>query len=793
MLHPSAFVLSTLGRGVRVLLPLLLLGWLATGVLPALLALLHPVAAALGPTGLVETPLQKNVAAGALLLLGCLALGLLLRVPFMRRAENWVATRLLRRIPLYKPLRRLVSAFTGRGIGGEAGPPPFRPCLLTDGDGVSALGYVVEDEGGPLLSVLLPEAPMAFSGAVVAAPRERVRVLDVPLVDAVAVVTGWGDGLADLLAADARRRAEAGRSAAGAVGTALALLLAVALAASPAQAEPPALPAPAPAPAPAPGAVAREVQVPLRDGTRLAATLLLAPGSERRPVVVVQTPYDKTHLAREVGGEPSEAARGSLYAWERLDRRAYAWLVVDWRGFHASRAAGLRGSARGWRRGQDGYDVVEWAAAQPWCNGRVGLWGASALGKQQLDTAAEQPPHLVCAVPLIASMGTRYTSFYEGGVLLEAHTRTLDALGFGVGARVRESPLPGAPAWAWAERLTVRPEAIDVPCLFVSGWWDNAPQEVLRTFEDVVARGGPRARAGSLLMLGPWTHTAVDLREQGDRTFPAAEGASTALTQRFLDAHLRGLDTGLSTVPRVSAFQAGEERWRGAARWADLVGAPEVWHLHADGRLAPAPPAPSTGLRPARTYRYDPRQPVPTLGGRNLPPLPSGPRDLRALEARSDVLRFASDPLPAPLALCGSVEAALTVSADRPDVDVALLLADAHPDGRVLLVGETIQRASLRDGRARALLRPGESVPLRLRLPPCACTLAAGHRLVLLVTSGGAPRWERNPHSGAPAWDEAGARDVTVRLALGPGEAALTLPRLGAGGAPAAPAPLSPR
>lgn len=336
--------------------------------------------------------------------------------------------------------------------------------------------------------------------------------------------------------------------------------------------------------------------------------------------------------------------------------------------------------------------------------------------------------------------------------------------------------LPEAPAWALARRLTYHPEQIAVPCLFVSGWWDHYPREVIETFEDVLARGGGRSRAGSALVLGPWAHTAVDLGPQGDLAFPAAEGYSTALTLRFFDRHLRGLTQAWEGVPRVHLFQTGEERWRTGARVADLLGSPTVFALRADGTLSREALPPAPGARPARTCRYDPHSPPPTIGGRNLPPLTDGPKDVASLATRPDVLVWQTAPLAQPLALCGEAEAAFQLAADRPDVDLSLRLCDAFPDGRLLLVGETIQRASLRDPRSVQPLKPGEPVSLTLRLPPHAYTWAAGHRLTLLVTSGGAPRYERNPHTGAPRWDPDAALDVTVTLFAGPGDATLSLP-----------------
>lgn len=451
----------------------------------------------------------------------------------------------------------------------------------------------------------------------------------------------------------------------------LALLLLVAGRGAPEVAadEPPAPPA---APPEAPTLEERDVRIPMRDGAVLAANVARPRAPGRYPAIVVQTPYDKNRLGREVGDLPGagEAGRGSLKAWARMDREHYAYVIVDWRGFFGSRAAGA--GRRPGQRGEDGFDVVEWVAAQPWCDGRVGTWGGSALGKAQLDTAAEQPPNLVCAVPLIAHGGGRR----------------------------------GA--------------------------------------------GRPRLPVGRGLL---------------DHAHPALLRPLPARRDRRWD-----------TEPCVHAFQTREERWITGERLADLWGTPTAFALRPDGLLTREPPTEPAAAAAARTYRCDPRTPPPTIGGRNMLPLTHGPKDITSLGARADLVAFATAPLAEPLALRGAVELTLTVACDRPDVDVVLLLGDTFPDGRTCLVGETIQRASLRGGRASQPLRPGAAVPVTLVLPPHAWTFQPGHRLACWITSGSWPRYERNPHTGASRWEASSARDVGVSLRLGPGEAALRLP-----------------
>ena len=150
--------------------------------------------------------------------------------------------------------------------------------------------------------------------------------------------------------------------------------------------------------------------------------------------------------------------------------------------------------------------VINVVGCQP--QSKTDTSGGSALGRIQLETAIEKPPHLVCAVPLIAPLGQRYEDFYEGGILLEAHVNMLDKLGFGVGTIVKQFPNADAPAWALAKRATYKPESIDVPCLFITGWWDNYPASIL---SELRRRPREGRRQGSTIEapgrpLGPCQH-----------------------------------------------------------------------------------------------------------------------------------------------------------------------------------------------------------------------------------------------------------------------------------------------
>jgi predicted acyl esterase len=492
------------------------------------------------------------------------------------------------------------------------------------------------------------------------------------------------------------------------------------------------------------------VAIPTRDKASLAADVFLPATPGKYPAVVVQTPYDRTlmRLALRGVGERGVGERGP---W---DREHYAYVVVDWRGFFGSKNAGRVGATR---RGLDGFDVVEWTAAQSWCDGKVGTWGPSALGRIQLDTAQEAPPHLVCCVPLVAPIGQRYEDYYEGGVFKEAHAEKLDALGFNVSRLVAAAPLPDAPAWKLAA-ATEHVERMNVPMFFITGWYDHATARELESFRTLLEKGGPRAREGSKLLVGPWTHTGIDQAKQGDLSFDGAAGEAARETRLFFDFHLRGqTESNWTTRPRVRTWRINEDGWTGADAWPPNGAARATLTLHADGLIDAAAP---TADEPTRKYVDDPASPVETIGGANLPAkyVTVGPRDQAPLLSRDDVLVYTTAALGEPLRLDGVASVRVALRADRPSVDVAVRLCEVLADGRTILVADSIQRVTpMADGTAA----------VDVEMPPLAVTIPKDGRLRLIVAGSNWPRYERNPHTGAPHYDPAKSASAKVEVVSG--------------------------
>ena len=294
----------------------------------------------------------------------------------------------------------------------------------------------------------------------------------------------------------------------------------------------------------------------------------------------------------------------------------------------------------------------------------------------------------------------------------------------------------------------------------ISGWWDNYPRDVIEQWEDLAKQSG---RAGeSKLVMGPWSHTAIDMPEQGDMKFPQAEDYSTKITLKFFDYYLRGIeDNGWKEVPKVSAFQCNESKWVGGESWEKLCGKGAAHYLHADGKIGTTRPGDATEETPlTRQYEYDPKDPSPTIGGQNLPPMTHGPKDVSKVEKRKDVLVYETEALKEPLAIRGVVELSVSFQCNGADTDIHVRLCDDDGEGHSYLVGETIQRAKLRDGKKVQLIKEGETVRLTLRFPDHAYTWGKGHKLKLIVTGGSAPRYEPNTHNGDDAFDKAKALDT---------------------------------
>jgi len=478
-----------------------------------------------------------------------------------------------------------------------------------------------------------------------------------------------------------------------------------------------------------------DVSIPLRDGKSLAAFVRRPTNPDcHLPAILIQTPYNKEN-ARSLWFE------GDGSSEPLFDSTDYAFVVLDWRGFYGSAGAAVAMPARG----EDGYDAVEWIAAQPWSNGKVGTWGVSALCRVQHWTAVEQPPHLVAAVPIFCAINDSYEQYYPGGVLRREY---VDTLGFLFGGNVIEDHPTRDAAWQFVENI-YDPADVAVPMLLVAGWYDLDPIANLDTFRALYAEDD-RHR----LVIGPWMHYAAGGESTGaGRALDAQEleywDADRTIQRDSLawfDLQLRGIPNDAASWDPVRYYIDGEERWEAGDSWPPPgIGTTELY-LRADGALAAA--APSTG---ELVYPYDPADPSPTVGGQTLrPDLRHGPRDQAPVLARGDAAVFVSDPLTTPLAIRGRVRAVIDVSTAGADTDVAVRLTDVDAGGSHLMIADGIRRLKLRDSFAAASpVVAGTRYRVEVELTnELAYTFAVEHRVGLIVTSSNSPRFEINPNTG---------------------------------------------
>jgi hypothetical protein len=486
---------------------------------------------------------------------------------------------------------------------------------------------------------------------------------------------------------------------------------------------------------------ARETHmVPMRDGVSLATDVALPQGEGPWPALLARTPYDKKAIPLEL-----IAAQG------------YAAVAQDVRGRFASQGLPMAFLDDGWGERQDGYDTVEWVAAQPWCNAKVGTFGPSALGITQNMMAGAAPPHLVCQHVAVACSDVYGQAVFQGGAFRKALVE-----GWLGGNQWPDENLKLMTAHPHYDELwaMLSPESrhahVTVPTYQLGGWYDIFSQGNIDSFVGLQTRGGEGARGRQKLVMGPWTHGGMTKREQGDLTYPANCTSRGGLVdmKRWVDHWLKGIDTGMMKEPPVTYYVMGDvddpaapgNEWRTASAWP--VPARETpYYLRSDGRLTTEPPA---GDEAPHSYTYDPNNPVPTVGGANLL-LPAGPMDQRLTEERPDVLCFSTPPLTRPLEATGRISVRLYAASSGRDTDFTAKLSDVYPDGRSMLLLDGIIRARHRNSvRTEELLQPGQVYEFGIDLWSTSIVFNAGHRVRVAISSSNAPRFDPNPNTGEP-------------------------------------------
>jgi putative CocE/NonD family hydrolase len=544
----------------------------------------------------------------------------------------------------------------------------------------------------------------------------------------------------------------------------------------------------------------QRLRLPMRDGVRLDTNVWLPPsaiaGQQAAPAILLRTPYKESVMGFK--------RLGVL----RYVEAGYAVVIQQIRGVGDSEGRFTFNSPHD---RADGFDTVEWIAAQHWCTGAVGMDGSSYAAMTQLTAASAQPPHLRCIVPAVPCVDFFREVPYSGGVFERQHTMNwvrllqIDSLdqfksGFSGTMPVLSQPqvlerLMSRPAleaadgdltgdflghyrdvlshptldeWFRSRTLSVDDYArIGIPALVVNGNFDlSIGANTLWRQLEASAPGAEHRR----LLIGPWDHgQCYSGGEARHGPYDLGEHSVidlVALRIAFFDQHLKGSGPGPELVGRVQVFITGANTWRHFDRYPPREVVPLTLHLasggransaRGDGRLLRDAPQ---GMQSADTFVDDPALPfVPALASarENTVLL-----DLRERERDHETLVYDTGVLGEAMTLLGEPQAELFVAVDALDADVMVWLAEHRIDGNTIKLATGQLRLRYHAGfDQERLLTPGQPVCVRIPLTYVGHRVPAGSRLRLLVSGSNFPWADPNPHTGEPI-----ATAVNMRSAL---------------------------
>ncbi len=532
----------------------------------------------------------------------------------------------------------------------------------------------------------------------------------------------------------------------------------------------------------------RKVIVSMRDGVKLATDIIRPDAEGRFPVILQRTPYSR-----------AMAAEATAYA-----KRGYVFVAQDVRGRFDS-----EGEFHPFvLEAKDGYDAVEWCAAQPWSTGNVGMIGGSYLGFVQWAAAREGSAHLKCLIPIVSPPDPFFNVPYEYGALFlmpdlwwanavkekaslsveppAAALKNLDAFKTlpltEVDKAVLGRHIPFFQEWLkhstndpyysqvnFNERMkTMGP----MPALHVSGWFDGDGIGTKRNFAGMVASG----HANQKLIYGPWGHAVNTTTRIGPFDFgPSSLRDLDTLYLRWFDHWLKGVENGVEKEPAVKAFIMGKNEWRQFSAWPPKEAKLQKWYLHSaghanatpnpkakrnqnpaafpsesDGTLTTTPPS-SREL--ADHYTYDPANPYIPGGSaaakKEAEAQPGEEAGMGYPDQRLDLLSYSSAPLKTDLTIAGPISMHIVAATSAKDTDWFAMLQDIYPDGHTAILCRGIIRARFRKSfTTPTLLQPNEVAGYDLDLWAMGIQFKKGHRLQVVVTSSCFPSFARNLNTG---------------------------------------------
>ena len=548
---------------------------------------------------------------------------------------------------------------------------------------------------------------------------------------------------------------------------------------------------------PKPFSIKFEPHIPLSlgDGTMTYVDVFRPDAPGKFPALLQRTPYDKSSPNSRSG--PVDAIRGAM--------NGYAMVIQDVRGRHSSEGEFYTFV----NEAEDGFNSVEWVAGQPWCNGKVGMYGVSYVGATQWLSAKAKPPSLVAIAPGVTAADYHEGWAWQGGAfelgfnlswavgpLVAANwdnlSRRLGLSMEGLAEVVRAKdnltegylhlPTQDMPHlkngladyyYDWLahpdyddywKKVCIQESHSDitVPSLNMGGWYDVFLGGTIGNYVGMRQNGATEAaRSGQRLLLGPWIHGSTPVDVSGEFHFGTRSSSAVmdlpGVILRYYDYWLKGEDNGVADEKPVRIFVMGENVWRWEDSWPLSRAVVTNYYLHSggkanslngDGRLDTDAP----NHEQPDVYAYNPMDPVPTRGGGlccDPAFMMSGAYDQRPIEARPDVLVYSTPALEQDTEVTGPIVVTLYASSSAVDTDFTAKLVDVEPCGCARNLTDGIIRARYRKPRHPAsLIEPGQVYKYTIDVWATSNLFKKGHSIRLEISSSNFPRFDRNPNTG---------------------------------------------
>jgi predicted acyl esterase len=491
------------------------------------------------------------------------------------------------------------------------------------------------------------------------------------------------------------------------------------------------------------GVTEKHVMIPMRDGVKLSAYLYIPQGKGPWPVLMEQR-------------YASLRSKGSRLSFAEMAGHDYVVCAVNYRGSQQSEGTWVGYRDLQWGEKQDGYDVVEWLAKQPWSTGKIGTFGSSQGGYAQNYLAVTQPPHLVCQFMIDTGLSLYHEGYFIGGAAKPNRFKGMDAV-CRVAAHNRALmeewfSHPDYDEYWQAEDCTLHFAKMNVPCFTVGSWYDFMCVGSIQSYIGRQHKGGPNSRGHQKLYIGPWLHGRFNkVNKVGDMLYP--ENANFDMMGemiRWFDHYLKGKRNEIELDPNVRYYVMGAvgepgapgNVWRSTNDWPVPV-EETPYYLQQDGKLSTSKPTSADSFTQLIADPLNPEK----IEGRGFP----GARDARVVEEQENVLTFTTDTLTEAVEWTGNVKAELLVSSSAKDTDFIVRVSDVYPDGRSILIIDMIRRARYRDGfEQQKFMEPGEVYKVGFNVGWLSQIFNKGHKIRVTVCSTGAPFYEPNPNTGEP-------------------------------------------